>query len=182
MGVAGITNESSAGTAAALGSSAWGSGRSSSSRAGSSGQLHAASIPLASVVRADADADVAAFGFLPQQQQEQQEQQPAAGGYTAHPHCDTGATAEDVAAEDAAIAHAAEYPAIFYTKGALPAIQPHQHPQQQQQQHQIGAALPFAAGSSTGQLQQINEMVSLDEAAAVGITAVFEALIDTQQH
>jgi hypothetical protein len=134
-------------------------------------------MPLASVVRADADADVADLGFLPQQQWERQRQQqglqPASSGYTADPQLNIGTAAMSAAAAaDAGIAHSAA--------GALPAMLPYQ--QQQQAAAAAAAGLPFHASSSIGQLQQINELASLDEAAAAGITAVFEADTDIQQH
>jgi hypothetical protein len=141
-------------------------------------------MPLAAVVRADADADVADLGFLPQQQWQRQRQQqglqPASSGYTADPQLNIGtaavsaAAAAAAAAADAGIAHSAE--------GALLAMLPYQQQQQQQITAVAAASLPFHASSSIGQLQQINELASLDEAAAAGISAVFKAETDIQQH
>jgi hypothetical protein len=130
-------------------------------------------MPLASVVRADADADVAALGFRPQQQQQQAGGAPTA----AHVTADTEfAAAESTAAIDDATPRFALRTSQSSNE-VLPPLVPYQ---------QLGVAAAAAAAvhrsSSVGQLQQINELASLDVAAAAGITAVFEAINDIQQH
>jgi hypothetical protein len=132
------------------------------------------------------------------QQQQQQRQLQVVGGYAAEvtsstSGADTAAAGIDKAAvaapEDgtmqAAASDAGSRPVVRFS-GPLPSsssgLPPLPVPQQQQQASGAAVAtVPFHKSSSAGQLQQISELASLDEAGASAITAAMQAAKVMQQ-
>jgi hypothetical protein len=146
------------------------------------------------------EADGAVAGFAQerlqeqrrQQQQQQQRQLQVVGGYAAEvtsstSSADTAAAGTDKAAVSApkdgtmqaAASDAGSRPVVRFS-GPLPSSSSGL-PVPQQQQQASGAAVatvPFHQSSSAGQLQQISELASLDEAGASAITAAMQAAKD----